>query len=192
MKKFLLNDCKVSNNDYEAIYTISKRINNHKHNSQRLLNTDDVVYFMRAIYNFIVPYITYKLNYTPEFSSNYFYMIYGETEKEIRDLISQRNKFKRSLLNENESKALLEEDLKHLKNLTSEKELKNKNLQEQKDILQKEVSKLKDIKLTTLEGKVARIVDILDKQTMLLENMNKNLQHGANTNFGGKRMVQRG
>lgn len=69
----------------------------------------------------------------------------------------------------------MQKDLNKLENLTNIEKLKNKDLEKQKEILLKEVSDLKDIKLTTMEEKVARIVDILDRQTTLMESMNKHL-----------------
>ena len=111
--------------------------------------------------------------------------MYGETEREIAQLKTQRAKLERNLMDEHKQRALLESDYNAVKDLIQETELSKKTIGEQRDQLRKEVDRLKDIKLTTMDEKVARIVDILDRQTILLESIQEILRKGG-AQFGAK------
>ncbi len=89
---FFKHKAKVDNDVYAKVVDYIKKINEHKHKTEKYVNVDMVVIYMNTYYSFIVPYMEYKGVETSPFNENYFRSIYGITLERSKELdnVSQK------------------------------------------------------------------------------------------------------
>ena len=90
-----------------------------------------------------------------------FIGIFGIYEKENVLLKTEMQKLKDELSTSVESGKLKETDIETYKNLLSQSEIDKLSLEDQNDELQRQISRLKDIKLSSMEEKLNKTIDLL-------------------------------
>lgn len=85
----------------------------------------------------------------------------GIYEKENVLLKTEMQKLKDELSSSVESGKLKETDIETYKNLLSQSEIDKLSLEDQNDELQRQISRLKDIKLSSMEEKLNKTIDLL-------------------------------
>ena len=93
------------------------------------------------------------------------YEIFGEYEKENASLKVEMNKLRGELSASVESGKLKDCDIIAYKSLVSQAEIEKLGLEDQNRVLHKQISKLKDIKLSSMEEKLNRTIDLLNQLT---------------------------
>ena len=180
-----------SKDDYERLFALAKSINEHKHDTEKQISLDDVIAYLNGAYNFAAMYYRVKLGMMPDkFNTKEISELYGQTSKEIEELILERQKLEESLLKESVASSLLQSDLNRIKEIQKSKDVEYSSLEEQKNAILEELNTLKDIKLSSMEEKVNNILIALQNQTVLLERLTKTLEETNNIletrNFSGK------
>ena len=115
--------------------------------------------------NATVSFANYKKILVNEFDANYFISIFGAFEKENSTLKVEMAKLKEELLVSVESGKLKDSDIIAYKSLLSQSELDKLDLEEQNKELHRQISKLKDIKLSSMEEKLNKTIELLTELT---------------------------
>ena len=165
VKNFFKDVLCVDDFTYTKMQDYTLKVNAHKHKGEKNIQIDTIVIYMRIIYNATVSFANYKKILVDEFDANYFISIFGAFEKENSTLKVEMAKLKEELLVSVESGKLKESDIAAYKSLLSQSELDKLDLEEQNKELHRQISKLKDIKLSSMEEKLNKTIDLLTELT---------------------------
>ena len=150
---------------YTKMQDYTLKVNAHKHKGEKNIQIDTIVSYMRIIYNATVSFANYKKILVNEFDANYFISIFGAFEKENSTLKIEMAKLKEELLVSVESGKLKDSDIITYKSLLSQSEIDKLDLEEQNKELHRQISKLKDIKLSSMEEKLNKTIELLTELT---------------------------
>jgi hypothetical protein len=165
VKKFFKDVLYVDDFTYTKMQDYTLKVNAHKHKGEKNIQIDTIVSYMRIIYNATVSFATYKNIEISEFDAKYFISIFGAFEKENSTLKVEMAKLKEELLVSIESGKLKDSDIVAYKSLLSQSELDKLDLEEQNKELHRQISKLKDIKLSSMEEKLNKTIELLTELT---------------------------
>ena len=161
IKNFFKDVLCVDDFTYTKMQDYTLKVNAHKHKGEKNIQIDTIVSYMRIIYNATVSFATYKNIEIRGFDANYFISIFGVFEKENSTLKDEMAKLKEGLLVSVETGKLKDSDIIAYKSLLSQSELEKLDLEEQNQELHRQISKLKDIKLSSMEEKLNKTIDLL-------------------------------
>lgn len=161
IKNFFKDVLCVDDFTYKKMQDYTLKVNAHKHKGEKNIQIDTIVSYMRIIYNATVSFANYKKILVNEFDANYFISIFGAFEKENLTLKIEMAKLKEELLVSVESGKLKESDIDAYRSLLSQSEIEKLDLEEQNQELHRQISKLKDIKLSSMEEKLNKTLDLL-------------------------------
>ena len=150
---------------YTKMQDYTLKVNAHKHKGEKNIQIDTIVSYMRIIYDATVSFANYKKILVNEFDANYFISIFGSFEKENLALKTEMIKLKEELIVSVESGKLKDSDIAAYKSLISQSEIEKLDLEEQNQELHRQISKLKDIKLSSMEEKLNKTIDLLNALT---------------------------
>ncbi len=162
----------LDNNTYDNICDYTKKINDHKHKKEKHVTIDSVLNYMSFYYELIRSYYNYKgFESVGVYDADYYNEIFGATEKENRRLKNEVSMLENEL-NEASVKAKLSEiDKARLEQVVSKQVDDLKDLDFQNQVLQEQISALKDIKISSMEQKLNKTIDMLNNmQDYLIEN----------------------
>lgn len=165
VKNFFKDVLCVDDFTYTKMQDYTLKVNAHKHKGEKNIQIDTIVSYMRIIYNATVSFANYKKILVNEFDANYFISIFGAFEKENSTLKVEMAKLKEELLVSVESGKLKDSDIIAYKSLLSQSELDKLDLEEQNKELHRQISKLKDIKLSSMEEKLNKTIELLTELT---------------------------
>ena len=140
-------------------YTL--KVNAHKHKGEKNIQIDTIVSYMKIFYNVTKAFAVYKNIDVPDFDADCFINIFGYFEKENTSVKTEMQKLKEELLSSVESGKLKESDIENYRNLLSQAEIDKLSLEDQNSELQRQISVLKDIKLSSMEEKLNKTIDLL-------------------------------
>ena len=152
-------------------YTLDKmkkytlKVNSHKHKNEKTIQLDTIISYMTILYTVTSKFAIYKGYEVKPFNTDYIYGIYGIYEKENITLKDEVNSLKMELESSVLEGKLKEKDIKIYKNLISQADLEKYSLAEQNQELLKQISTLKDIKLSSMEEKLNKSLDLLNALT---------------------------
>ncbi len=161
IKIFLLVNLKLDDYTYNKLPDYIKKCNDHKHKKEKNLGIDSIINYLKVYYDLINYYIDYIKGVRVEFDSNYFSSIYGETERLNNEYKEEVLRLKDELKESYETNKLSEQDIEQYKSLLSIKDIELLNLDEQNRMLQSQISVLKDIKISSMEEKLNKALDML-------------------------------
>jgi hypothetical protein len=161
IKNFFKDVLLVGDFTYTKMQDYTLKVNAHKHKGEKNIQIDTIVSYMRIIYNATSSFAVYKNIEISEFDANYFISIFGAFEKENAVLKTEMGKLKEELLVSVESGKLKDSDIIAYKSLLSQSEIDKLDLEEQNQELHRQISKLKDIKLSSMEEKLNKTIDLL-------------------------------
>lgn len=144
-------------------YTL--KVNAHKHKGEKKIQIETIVSYMKVIFDAISRFAKYKGVSVDEYDGNYFIEIFGEYEKQNSELKKEVNGLKEELKVSVENGKLKESDIEIFKGLLSQSEVDKLSLEEQNSELLRQISKLKDIKLSSMEEKLNKTLDLLNELT---------------------------
>ena len=165
IKNFFKDVLCVDDFTYTKMQDYTLKVNAHKHKGEKNIQIDTIVSYMRIIYNATVSFATCKNIAVNEFDANYFISIFGSFEKENAVLKTEMVKLKEELLVSVESGKLKDSDIDAYRSLLSQSEIEKLDLEEQNQELHRQISKLKDIKLSSMEEKLNKTIDLLNELT---------------------------
>lgn len=171
IKQFLLSDLSIDEITYNKLLDYIKKCNDHKHKKEKNLGIENIINYLKVYYNFINYYIEYIHGTRIEFLTDYYISIFGETERLNNEYKEEVLKLKEELLESYNNNKLSESNLAQYKQLVSIKEIELLNLDEQNKILQKQIDTLKNIKISSMEEKLNKTIDLLiNMKDYLIEN----------------------
>ena len=165
VKNFFKDVLRVDDFTYTKMQDYTLKVNAHKHKGEKNIQIDTIVSYMRIIYNATVSFATCKNIEISEFDANYFISIFGVFEKENSTLKAEMAKLKEELFVSVETGKLKDSDIIAYKSLLSQSELDRLDLEEQNAELHRQISKLKDIKLSSMEEKLNKTLELLYELT---------------------------
>lgn len=161
IKSFLLGVLKLDDYTYNKLPDYIKKCNDHKHKKEKNLGIDSIINYLKVYYDLINYYIDYIKGVRVEFDANYFSSIYGETERLNNEYKEEVLRLKDELKESYETNKLSSQDIEQYKSLLSVKDIELLNLDEQNRMLQSQISVLKDIKISSMEEKLNKALDML-------------------------------
>ena len=165
VKNFFKDVLRVDDFTYTKMQDYTLKVNAHKHKGEKNIQIDTIVSYMRIIYNATVSFATYKNIEIRGFDANYFISIFGSFEKENLALKTEMIKLKEELIVSVESGKLKDSDIAAYRSLISQSEIEKLDLEEQNQELHRQISKLKDIKLSSMEEKLNKTIELLTELT---------------------------
>ena len=165
VKEFFFNTLLVDEFTYNKMQDYTLKVNKHKHKNEKKIQIDTIVSYLKIFYDASSAYAKYKNINCAEYDANSFIEIYGIYEKENSKLKTELELLKEDVaVYINEGK-LKDADIKEYKQLVSNIENKNLSLEEQNNELYKQISMLKDIKISSMETKLNKTIDLLNELT---------------------------
>lgn len=160
-KSFLTEILKLDDYTYGKLCDYTLKINAHKHKNEKNVQIETVINYLRVLYNLVNAFFVYKNIAAVDFETDSVVASFGITEKENISLKTEIQKLKEELLSSVESGKLKESDIKNYRNLFSQAEIDKLSLEDQNSELQRQISVLKDIKLSSMEEKLNKTIDLL-------------------------------
>ena len=161
VKSFLIEQLKLNDYTYNKLPDYIKKCNDHKHKKEKTLGVDSIINYLKVYFDLINYYIDYIKGMRVDFDVEYFTSIYGETERLNKEYIEEVIRLKGELQESYDDYKLSEQNLEQFKSLVSLKDIEILNLDEQNKLLQAQINVLKDIKLSSMEEKLNRALDML-------------------------------
>lgn len=165
LKTYFLETLGVEEYTYNKMQDYTLKVNEHKHKGEKNIQVETIVNYMRVIFDATSAYARKKGIAVGEFDGNYFIEIFGYLERENAKLKSEMDSLKEELAVSVEQGKLKDSDILAYKGLLSTAELDKLSLEEQNAELQRQISKLKDIKLSSMEEKLNKTIDLLNELT---------------------------
>ena len=165
IKNFFKDVLFVDDFTYTKMQDYTLKVNAHKHKGEKHIQIDTIVSYMKIIYDATIAFAVYKQIGTNEFDANYFISIFGMFEKENTALKTEMIKLKEELLVSVESGKLKDSDIDAYRSLLSQTEIEKLDLEEQNQELHRQISRLKDIKLSSMEEKLNKTIELLTELT---------------------------
>ena len=155
----------IDDHTYNKMQDYTLKVNAHKHKGEKHIQIETIVSYMRVMYYAVVSFvknITIEFN---EFDAQYFIDIFGCYEKENISLKEQVVGLKEELQDSLVQHKLKDSDIEAIRGLLSQAEIEKLSLEDQNAELQRQISKLKDIKLSSMEEKLNKTIDLLNELT---------------------------
>jgi hypothetical protein len=165
LKAYFLEKLGVEEYTYNKMQDYTLKVNEHKHKGEKNIQVETIVNYMRVIFDATSAYAYKKGVAIGEFNGNYFINIFGCLERENANLKAEMEGLKEELAVSVEQGKLKDGDILAYKGLLSSAELDKLSLEEQNAELQRQISKLKDIKLSSMEEKLNKTIDLLNELT---------------------------
>lgn len=160
-KAYFMETLQIDEYTYNKMQDYTLKVNAHKHKGEKTVQIETIVNYLRVFYNAASAYANSKAIDVHGFDANYYISIFGIFEKENSDLRSEMLQLKEELAASVEEGKLKDSDIATYQGLLSQSELDKLSLEEQNAELHKQISKLKDIKLSSMEDKLNRTIEML-------------------------------
>lgn len=171
VKAYFMETLQIDEYTYNKMQDYTLKVNAHKHKGEKTVQIETIVNYLRVFYNAASVYANSKAIDVHGFDANYYISIFGIFEKENSDLRSEMLQLKEELAASVEEGKLKDSDIATYQGLLSQSELDKLSLEEQNAELHKQISKLKDIKLSSMEDKLNRTIEmLLSLQESVVEN----------------------
>ena len=150
---------------YDKMKDYTLKVNSHKHKNEKNIQIDTILSYLTILYNATSCYAKYKGVLVDEFEVEYYIKIFGEYEKINKLLRDECATLKEELnvsINNNKMK---EKDIEKFKKLIDISKLSKMSLEEQNKELVLQINQLKDIKISSIEEKLNKTIDLLNELT---------------------------
>lgn len=171
VKEYFLNVIGIDEYTYNKMQDYTLKVNAHKHKGEKTIQIETIVNYLRVFYNASSVYAKKQGIDIQEFNADYFISIFGVFEAENAQLKNEVLLLKEELdTSVNEGK-IKDSDIEKYRSLLSHAEIDKLSLEEQNAELYKQISLLKDIKLSSMEEKLNRTIEmLLNLQESVIEN----------------------
>lgn len=161
IKTYLTNVLLIDEYTYCKMQDYTLKVNAHKHKGEKTIQAETAVNYLHILHNTASAYAKSKGIAAGDFDDDYIRFIFGAFEKENSELKSEMKELKEELANSVQEGKLKDSDIAVYRGLLSQTELDKMSLEEQNNELQRQISKLKDIKLSSMEDKLNRSIEML-------------------------------
>ena len=171
VRAYFMETLQIDEYTYNKMQDYTLKVNAHKHKGEKTVQIETIVNYLRVFYNAALAYANSKSIDAGGFDANYYISIFGIFEKENSELRCEMLQLKEELATSVEEGKLKDSDIATYQGLLSQSELDKLSLEEQNAELHKQISKLKDIKLSSMEDKLNRTIEmLLSLQESVVEN----------------------
>ena len=171
VRAYFMETLQLDEYTYNKMQDYTLKVNAHKHKGEKTVQIETIVNYLRVFYNAVSAYAKSKAVDVESFDANYYISIFGIFEKENSELRCEMEQLKEELATSVEEGKLKDSDIATYQGLLSQSELDKLSLEEQNAELHKQISKLKDIKLSSMEDKLNRTIEmLLSLQESVVEN----------------------
>ena len=171
VRAYFMETLQIDEYTYNKMQDYTLKVNAHKHKGEKSVQIETIVNYLRVFYNAASAYANSKAIDADGFDANYYISIFGIFEKENSELRCEMQQLKEELATSVEEGKLKDSDIATYQGLLSRSELDKLSLEEQNAELHKQISKLKDIKLSSMEDKLNRTIEmLLSLQESVVEN----------------------
>ena len=171
VRAYFMETLQIDEYTYNKMQDYTLKVNAHKHKGEKTVQIETIVNYLRVFYNAVSAYAKSKAVDVESFDANYYISIFGIFEKENSELRCEMEQLKEELAASVEEGKLKDSDIATYQGLLSQSELDKLSLEEQNAELHKQISKLKDIKLSSMEDKLNRTIEmLLSLQESVVEN----------------------
>ena len=146
---------------YSKMGDYTLKVNAHKHVGEKSIHVETIVNYMLVLHGATSAFAAFKQIDCAPFDGNYFIDIFGSYQKENAKLKEEVISLKEELSESVEQRKLKDSDIDAYRGLLSQAEIDKMSLEEQNSELQRQISKLKDIKLSSMEEKLNKTIDLL-------------------------------
>ena len=161
VKAYFMEALQIDEYTYNKMQDYTLKVNAHKHKGEKTVQIETIVNYLRVFYNAASAYANSKAMDVDGFDASYYISIFGIFEKENSELRCEMQQLKEELATSVEEGKLKDSDIATYQGLLSRSELDKLSLEEQNAELHKQISKLKDIKLSSMEDKLNRTIELL-------------------------------
>ena len=165
LKDIFTKKLNIDDHTYNKMQDYTLKVNAHKHKGEKHIQIETIVSYMRVIYYAVVSFVKYFTIDFNDFDAQYFIDIFGCYEKENISLKEQVVGLKEELQDSVVQHKLKDSDIEAIRGLLSQAEIEKLSLEDQNAELQRQISKLKDIKLSSMEEKLNKTIDLLNELT---------------------------
>ena len=156
---------------YEKMQDYTLKVNSHKHKGEKNVQLDTVVNYLRVFHNATSVYANSKGIEVSGFDPDYYSSIFGIFEKENTVLRGEVGKLSEELESAISEGKIKDSDIARYKELLTQSALDKLSLTEQNAELYKQINTMKDIKISSLESKLNRALEmLLSLQESVVEN----------------------
>ena len=171
VRVFFMETLQIDEYTYNKMQDYTLKVNAHKHKGEKTVQIETIVNYLRVFYNAASAYANSKAMDADGFDASYYISIFGIFEKENSELRYEMQQLKEELATSVAEGKLKDSDIATYQGLLSQSELDKLSLEEQNAELHKQISKLKDIKLSSMEDKLNRTIEmLLSLQESVVEN----------------------
>ena len=171
VRVYFMETLQIDEYTYNKMQDYTLKVNAHKHKGEKTVQIETIVNYLRVFYNAASAYANSNAMEADGFDASYYISIFGIFEKENADLRCEMQQLKEELATSVEEGKLKDSDIATYQGLLSQSELDKLSLEEQNAELHKQISKLKDIKLSSMEDKLNRTIEmLLSLQESVVEN----------------------
>ena len=171
VRAFFMETLQIDEYTYNKMQDYTLKVNAHKHKGEKTVQIETIVNYLRVFYNAALAYANSNAMESDGFDASYYISIFGIFEKENSELRYEMQQLKEELATSVEEGKLKDSDIATYQGLLSQSELDKLSLEEQNAELHKQISKLKDIKLSSMEDKLNRTIEmLLSLQESVVEN----------------------
>ena len=165
VRELCLSTIGIGQTVYNKLEDYTLKVNAHKHKGEKKIQLETILSYMRVFYEVLAAYATYRCMGAAAFDPDYFVGIFGIYEKENDVLKAETQKLKEDLLASVEAQKLKESDIATYRGLLSAAEIEKMDVEAQNAELHQQISALKDIKLSSMEEKLNKTIDLLNELT---------------------------
>ena len=171
VRAYFMETLQIDEYTYNKMQDYTLKVNAHKHKGEKTVQIETIVNYLRVFYNADSAYANSNAMEADGFDVSHYISIFGIFEKENADLRCEMQQLKEELATSVEEGKLKDSDIATYQGLLSQSELDKLSLEEQNAELHKQISKLKDIKLSSMEDKLNRTIEmLLSLQESVVEN----------------------
>ena len=171
IRAYFMESLQIDEYTYNKMQDYTLKVNAHKHKGEKTVQIETIVNYLRVFYNAASAYANSKAMDADGFDASYYISIFGIFEKENSELRCEMQQLKEELATSVAEGKLKDSDIATYQGLLSRSELDKLSLEEQNAELHKQISKLKDIKLSSMEDKLNRTIEmLLSLQESVVEN----------------------
>lgn len=165
-KNLFINTLCVPNDVYKTIQDRTAKVNHHKHHKSKHILAESVVVFMETYHQFM----STCCDSNETFDGGFFYSIFGEYERTNATLKQEKESLVSELEKMAKEKRLTDDQLRIYTDALVLSKNAEADLAEQNEALLQEISTLKSLKLSILDQKLNRTIDMLnDLQEYVVE-----------------------
>ena len=161
VRVYFMETLQIDEYTYNKMQDYTLKVNAHKHKGEKTVQIETIVNYLRVFYNAASAYANSNAMEADGFDASYYISIFGIFEKENSELRCEMQQLKEELATSVEEGKLKDSDIATYQGLLSQSELDKLSLEEQNAELHKQISKLKDIKLSSMEDKLNRTIELL-------------------------------